>query len=82
MIYPEIVEPVEVPVYLSAAPSTPARPFVMFAPVRLVRFAPLTAPKLPLHVPEVIVPTVTRFAALVIAVCVAPVTVAALPDVF
>ena len=40
----------------------PAVPAEMFAAVRLVRFAPEMFPKEPLQVPEVMVPTVARFA--------------------
>ena len=40
----------------------PAVPAEMLAAVRLVRFAPESAPKSPLQVPEVMVPTVERFA--------------------
>ena len=37
----------------------------MFAAVRLVRLAPETVPNDPLHVPEVIVPTVARLLSVV-----------------
>ena len=40
------------------------------------------ATAVPCQTPVPIVPTVTRFAALVIAACVPPVTVAAVPEVF
>ena len=53
---------------------------VMFAAVRLVRLAPETEPKLPLQVPVVMVPVVTRLESVVMFACVAPVTVAAVPE--
>ena len=43
----------------------PAVPAAMLAAVRLVRLAPETAPKSPLHVPEVMVPTLARLASVV-----------------
>jgi hypothetical protein len=63
-----------VPVAKRAVPTVPDDKFEAF---KLVKFAPLTAPKDPDQVPEVIVPTVAKLAAEVMLGCAAVVTVPA-----
>lgn len=68
-----------VPVPNLAVETVPDERFDAF---RVVKFAPLTAPKEPDQVPEVIVPTVAKLGIDVIEFCVADVTDAAVPVVF
>ena len=66
-VVPLMVRPVWSAVAVPALPEIliPAVPAEILAAVRLVRFAPDTAPKSPLQVPEVMVPTLARLARVV-----------------